>query len=206
MGFALQKKEALMARKARVERNTAETQIKLSLTLDGAGRHKVATSVPFLDHMLSLMARHGHFDLTVAAKGDIEVDYHHTVEDVGIVLGQALKQALGDMKGIRRYGSAKVPMDEALAEAVVDISGRPGLVYNVKLPKGKVGEFDVELAYDFFKALTNHAGITLHVNVPYGGNLHHIIEAVFKAFGRAMDEAAGLDARARGVPSTKGML
>ncbi|HLB25830.1 MAG TPA: imidazoleglycerol-phosphate dehydratase HisB [Nitrospirota bacterium] len=195
-----------MARKARVERNTAETQIKLSLTLDGAGRHKVATSVPFLDHMLSLMARHGHFDLTVAAKGDIEVDYHHTVEDVGIVLGQAFKQAMGDMKGIRRYGSAKVPMDEALAEAVVDISGRPGLVYNVKLPKGKVGEFDVELAYDFFKALTNHAGITLHVNVPYGGNLHHIIEAVFKAFGRAMDEAAGLDARARGVPSTKGML
>jgi imidazoleglycerol-phosphate dehydratase len=195
-----------MARKARVERNTQETQVKMTLDLDGAGKYGVKTSVPFLDHMLSLMARHGHFDLKVEAKGDIEVDYHHTVEDVGIVLGQAFKQALGDMKGIRRFGEAKVPMDETLAEAVVDISGRPGLVYNVKMPKGKVGEFDVELAYDFFKALTNHAGLTLHVNVPYGDNLHHIIEAIFKAFGRAMDIATALDAKSKGVPSTKGVL
>lgn len=195
-----------MGRNAGIERNTAETKIKLSLELDGSGSYKVDTSVPFLDHMLALFARHGHFDLTVEASGDIEVDYHHTVEDIGIVLGQALKQALGDMKGIRRYGEAKVPMDEALAEAVVDISGRPGLVYNVGLPKGKVGEFDVELAYDFFKALTNHAGMTLHVSVPYGENLHHIIEAEFKAVARCLDAAASLDPRTKGVPSTKGVL
>jgi len=195
-----------MARKASIERNTAETQIKLSLEIDGAGKHKVKTSVPFLDHMLSLFARHGHFDLTVEASGDIEVDYHHTVEDIGIVLGQALRKALGDMKGIKRYGESKVPMDEALATAVVDVSGRPGLVYNVELPKGKVGEFDVELAYDFFKALTNHAGLTLHIAVPYGDNLHHIIEAEFKAVARALDAATGLDPRTKGVPSTKGVL
>ncbi len=195
-----------MTRKAKVERSTTETEIKLSLEIDGTGKHKVGTSVPFLDHMLSLTAKHGHFDLTVAAKGDIEVDYHHTVEDVGIVMGQAFKKALGDMKGIRRYGEAKVPMDEALAEAVLDISGRPNLVYKVKMPKGKVGDFDVELAHDFFKAFTDHAGVTLHMNVPYGDNLHHIIEAVFKAFARAMDMATALDARNKGVPSTKGML
>jgi len=195
-----------MVRKAAVERNTAETKIKLSLGIDGTGKNKIKTSVPFLDHMLTLFARHGHFDLTVEAKGDIEVDYHHTVEDIGIVLGQAFKQALGDMKGIRRYGESKVPMDEALASAVVDISGRPGLVYNVSLPKGKVGEFDVELAYDFFKALTNHAGLTLHITVPYGENLHHIIEAEFKAVARCMDAATGLDPRTKGVPSTKGVL
>ncbi|MBI5696007.1 MAG: imidazoleglycerol-phosphate dehydratase HisB [Nitrospirae bacterium] len=195
-----------MPRKARIERNTNETQIKLSLNVDGTGKYKVKTSVPFLDHMLSLMAKHGRFDLDVAAKGDIEIDYHHTVEDVGIVLGQAFRQALGDMKGIRRYGECKVPMDEALAEAALDISGRPWLVYNVDMPKGKVGDFDVELAFDFFKAVTNHAGITLHVNVPYGDNLHHIIEAVFKAFGRAMDMATTIDPRGGGVPSTKGVL
>ncbi len=195
-----------MPRSATIERNTSETQINMSLTLDGTGKYEVKTSVPFLDHMLSLMAKHGHFDLHVHAKGDIEVDYHHTVEDVGIVLGQAFRQALGDMKGIRRYGESRVPMDEAMAEAVVDISGRPNLVYNVKLPKGKVGEFDVELAYDFFKALTNHAQLTLHLNVPYGENLHHIIEAMFKAFGRAMDAATEIDNRYLSVPSTKGML
>ena len=195
-----------MPRSATIERNTSETQISMSLTLDGTGKYEVKTSVPFLDHMLSLMAKHGHFDLHIHAKGDIEVDYHHTVEDVGIVLGQAFRQALGDMRGIRRYGEAKVPMDEAMAEAVVDISGRPNLVYNVKLPKGKVGEFDVELAYDFFKALTNHAQLTLHLNVPYGENLHHIIEAMFKAFGRAMDAATEIDNRYLSVPSTKGLL
>ena len=195
-----------MARKATVERSTAETKVKLTLNVDGAGKYKVDTSVPFLDHMLSLMARHGHFDLNVKATGDTHVDYHHTVEDVGIVLGQAFKKALGEMKGIRRFGEAKVPMDETLAEAVIDISGRPTLVYGVKMPKGKVGEFDVELAYDFFKALTNHAGLTLHMRVLYGDNLHHIIEAMFKAFGRAMDSATGLDNRGGGVPSTKGVL
>ena len=195
-----------MPRSATIERNTSETQINMSLTLDGTGKYEVKTSVPFLDHMLSLMAKHGHFDLHVHAKGDIEVDYHHTVEDVGIVLGQAFRQALGDMKGIRRYGESRVPMDEAMAEAVIDISGRPNLVYNVKLPKGKVGEFDVELAFDFFKAFTNHAQLTLHMNVPYGENLHHIIEAMFKAFGRAMDAATEIDNRYLSVPSTKGML
>lgn len=195
-----------MTRSATIQRKTNETDINLTLIVDGTGKYEVKTSVPFLDHMLSLMAKHGHFDLHVHAKGDIEIDYHHTVEDVGIVLGQAFKQALGDMAGIRRFGESKVPMDETLAEAVLDISGRPGLVYNVKMPKGKVGDFDVELAYDFFKAVTNHAGITLHINVPYGDNLHHIIEAVFKAFGRAMDSATTIDGRSTEVPSTKGLL
>ena len=195
-----------MTRSATIQRKTNETDINLTLIVDGTGKYEVKTSVPFLDHMLSLMAKHGHFDLHIHAKGDIEIDYHHTVEDVGIVLGQAFKQALGDMAGIRRFGESKVPMDETLAEAVLDISGRPGLVYNVKMPKGKVGDFDVELAYDFFKAVTNHAGITLHINVPYGDNLHHIIEAVFKAFGRAMDSATSIDGRSTGVPSTKGLL
>ena len=195
-----------MTRSATIQRKTNETDINLTLIVDGTGKYEVKTSVPFLDHMLSLMAKHGHFDLHIHAKGDIEIDYHHTVEDVGIVLGQAFKQALGDMAGIRRFGESKVPMDETLAEAVLDISGRPGLVYNVKMPKGKVGDFDVELAYDFFKAVTNHAGITLHINVPYGDNLHHIIEAVFKAFGRAMDSATRIDSRSMGVPSTKGIL
>ena len=195
-----------MTRKAKVERNTNETQIKLTLTVDGTGRYKVSSAVPFLDHMLSLFAKHGMFDLTVQAKGDTHVDYHHTVEDVGIVLGQAVKQALGDMKGIKRYGEARVPMDEAMAEVALDISGRPNLVYKVKMPKGKVGEFDVELVYDFFKAFTDHAGVTLHINVPYGNNLHHIIEAVFKAFGRAMDMATGYDPKGKGVPSTKGAI
>ncbi len=195
-----------MTRSATIQRKTNETDINLSLVIDGTGKYEVKTSVPFLDHMLSLMAKHGHFDLHIHAKGDIEIDYHHTVEDVGIVLGQAFKQALGDMAGIRRFGESKVPMDETLAEAVLDISGRPGLVYNVKMPKGKVGDFDVELAYDFFKAVTNHAGITLHINVPYGDNLHHIIEAVFKAFGRAMDSATSIDGRSTEIPSTKGLL
>jgi len=195
-----------MPRKARVERNTNETQVKLALNVDGTGKYKVSSDVPFLDHMLSLFAKHGMFDLTVQAKGDTHVDYHHTVEDVGIVLGQGLKQALGDMKGLRRYGECKVPMDEALAEVALDISGRPNLVYRVKMPKGKVGEFDVELVYDFFKAFADHAGVTLHINVPYGSNLHHIIEAVFKAFGRALDNATSLDPRSKSVPSTKGAI
>ena len=195
-----------MIRSASIERVTRETCIKLSLNLDGTGVSKIATSVPFLDHMLDLFARHGLFDLTVEAKGDIDIDFHHTVEDIGIVLGEAFKQALGDKRGISRYGQATVPMDETLASVAVDISGRPYLVYHVNLPKVKIGEFDVELAREFFQAFVNHCGLNLHINVMYGDNVHHIIEACFKAFARALDTASRLDPRVDGVMSTKGVL
>ncbi|MEI6306171.1 MAG: imidazoleglycerol-phosphate dehydratase HisB [Deltaproteobacteria bacterium] len=195
-----------MSRTANIERVTKETMIRLSLDLDGTGQAKVSTSVPFLDHMLNLFARHGHFDLQVEANGDIDIDFHHTVEDIGIVLGEAFKQSLGEKKGIRRYGQATVPMDETLASVAVDISGRPYLVYNVNLPKVKIGEFDVELAREFFQAFVNHCGLNLHINVMYGSNMHHIIEACFKAFARAMDTATQVDSRVEGVMSTKGML
>jgi imidazoleglycerol-phosphate dehydratase len=195
-----------MSRTAAIKRVTKETKISLDLNVDGTGEAKVCTSVPFLDHMLNLFARHGLFDLEVEAAGDIDIDFHHTVEDIGIVLGEAFKQALGDKKGIRRYGQATVPMDETLAAVAVDISGRPYLVYNVKLPKVKIGEFDVELAREFFQAFANHCGLNLHINVMYGDNVHHIIEACFKAVARAMDMATQLDPRVQGVMSTKGML
>lgn len=195
-----------MSRKAVIERITKETQIKLSLDLDGAGKAKICTSVPFLDHMLNLFARHGLFDLEVEAKGDIDIDFHHTVEDIGIVLGEALKQALGDKSGIRRYGQASVPMDETLASVAVDLSGRPYLVYNVRLPKVKIGEFDVELAREFFQALTNNLAANIHINVMYGDNVHHILEGCFKALARALDQATQLDQRITGVMSTKGKL
>ncbi len=195
-----------MARKATLERVTKETQIRLSLALDGKGAAKICTSVPFLDHMLDLFARHGLFNLEIEAKGDIDIDFHHTVEDIGIVLGEAFRQALGDKKGIRRYGQATVPMDEALANVTVDLSGRPYLVYNVELPKVKIGEFDVELAREFFQALTNNLGANIHINVLYGGNVHHILEACFKALARAFDQATQLDPRIEGVMSTKGKL
>ena len=195
-----------MSRTANIERTTKETRIRLSLDLDGTGQANVSTSVPFLDHMLNLFARHGHFDLQVEASGDIDIDFHHTVEDIGIVLGEAFKQSLGEKKGIRRYGQATVPMDETLASVAVDISGRPYLVYNVNLPKVKIGEFDVELAREFFQAFVNHCGLNLHINVMYGSNMHHIIEACYKAFARAMDTATQVDARVDGVMSTKGML
>lgn len=195
-----------MSRKAAIERITKETRIKLSLTIDGSGCAATCTSVPFLDHMLNSFARHGLFDLEVEASGDIDIDFHHTVEDIGIVLGEAFKQALGDKKGIRRYGQAAVPMDETLASVAVDISGRPCLVYHVNLPKVKIGDFDVELAKEFFQAFTNHCGLNLHINVMYGDNLHHIIEACFKAFARAMDTATQYDPRVEGVMSTKGVL
>lgn len=195
-----------MSRKAAIERITKETRIKLSLTIDGSGCAAICTSVPFLDHMLNSFARHGLFDLEVEASGDIDIDFHHTVEDIGIVLGEAFKQALGDKKGIRRYGQAAVPMDETLASVAVDISGRPCLVYHVNLPKVKIGDFDVELAKEFFQAFTNHCGLNLHINVMYGDNLHHIIEACFKAFARAMDTATQYDPRVEGVMSTKGVL
>jgi imidazoleglycerol-phosphate dehydratase len=195
-----------MSRSATIERITKETRIKLSLMIDGSGLAKVSTTVPFLDHMLDLFARHGLFDIEIEARGDIEIDFHHTVEDIGIVLGEAFKQALGDKKSIRRYGQASVPMDETLASVSVDISGRPYLVYHVKLPKVKIGEFDVELSREFFQAFTNHCGLNLHINVMYGDNVHHIIEACFKAFARALDTASQLDPRIEGVMSTKGVL
>jgi imidazoleglycerol-phosphate dehydratase len=195
-----------MTRAAAIERVTKETRIKLSLNVDGKGDAKICTSVPFLDHMLNLFARHGLFDLEVEASGDIDIDFHHTVEDIGIVLGEAFKQALGDKKGIRRYGQATVPMDETLASVAIDISGRPYLVYHVTLPKIKIGEFDVELAREFFQAFVNHCGLNLHINVMYGENVHHIIEACFKAVARAMDVATQRDPRVEGVMSTKGVL
>jgi len=195
-----------MSRTALIERITNETKVKLTLSVDGSGVAKISTSVPFLDHMLNLFARHGLFDLEVEARGDIDIDFHHTVEDIGIVLGEAFKEALGDKKGICRYGRATVPMDETLASAVVDISGRPYLVYHVNLPKVKIGEFDVELAREFFQAFVNHSGLNLHINVMYGDNVHHIIEACFKAFARALDSATQFDCRVEGVMSTKGVL
>lgn len=195
-----------MARVATLERITNETRIRLELNVDGNGKGAICTSVPFLDHMLNLFARHGLFDLTVEASGDIDIDFHHTVEDIGIVLGDAFKQALGDKKGIRRYGQASVPMDETLASVSIDISGRPYLVYNVHLPKVKIGDFDVELAREFFQAFVNNAGLNLHINVMYGDNVHHVIEACFKAVARAMDVATQFDPRVEGVMSTKGVL
>jgi imidazoleglycerol-phosphate dehydratase len=195
-----------MSRSASIERVTKETRIKLSIDLDGTGQAKVCTSVPFLDHMLDLFARHGLFDLTVEAQGDIDIDFHHTVEDIGIVLGQAIREALGDKKGIRRYGQATVPMDETLASVATDLSGRPYMVYNVRLPKVKIGEFDVELAREFFQALTNNLAANLHINVMYGDNVHHILEACFKATARALDMATQLDPRIQGVMSTKGTI
>jgi imidazoleglycerol-phosphate dehydratase len=195
-----------MSRTATIERITNETKIRLSLNVDGSGQTKICTSVPFLDHMLNLFSRHGLFDLEVEACGDIDIDFHHTVEDIGIVLGSAFRQALDDKKGIRRYGHSVVPMDETLASVTVDISGRPYLVYHVQLPKVKIGEFDVELAREFFQAFANQCGLNLHINLHYGDNVHHIIEACFKAFGRAMDVATQLDPRVQGVMSTKGVL
>ncbi len=195
-----------MARKSYIERVTKETQVRLSLDLDGKGKAKICTSVPFLDHMLDLFTRHSLFDMEVEAKGDIDIDFHHTVEDIGIVLGQAFKEALGDKKGIRRYGQASVPMDETLATVSIDLSGRPYLVYNVCIPKVKIGEFDVELVREFFQAFVNNCGANLHVNVMYGENVHHILEACFKAAARALGQATQVDARIEGVLSTKGKL
>jgi imidazoleglycerol-phosphate dehydratase len=196
-----------MLRKATIERKTKETNITVSLSLDGAGQYAIKTSVPFMDHMFSHIAKHGFFDLAVKAKGDTEIDDHHTVEDLGIVFGQALKKALGDSKGIRRYGEATVPMDETLAQVVMDLSGRPFLAYQVELPKKyKLKDFDPSLAEDFFRSVVNHAGMNLHIRVLYGRDVHHMLEAVFKAFGRALDQATTVDARVKGVLSTKGKI
>ncbi len=196
-----------MARKATLERKTKETDIKISLNLDGTGVYSIRTGVPFMDHMFSHIAKHGFFDLTIKAKGDTEIDDHHTVEDLGIAFGQALKKALGDSKGIRRYGEATVPMDETLAQVVLDLSGRPFLVYQVDLPKKyKLKEFDPGLAEDFFQSVANHAGMNLHVNLFYGRDVHHMLEGIFKAFGRALDQATAVDSRIKGVLSTKGKI
>lgn len=194
-------------RKAKIERKTKETSIKLELNLDGSGRYSISTSIPFLDHMLSLMSKHGLFDLRLRAKGDIGIDDHHTVEDIGIVLGKAIKQALGNMKGISRYGQASVPMDETLASVSLDVSGRPYLVYNINFPKkAKIKDFDPDLIEDFLQAFVSNSSITLHVNVMYGRNIHHMIEAVFKGLGRALREAVSIDKRIKGIPTTKGLI
>lgn len=194
-----------MARKTQIERKTKETAISLSLNLDGTGSAEISTGIPFFDHMLSLMVMHGLFDLVLRATGDLEVDFHHTVEDVGIAFGQGIKQALGDRVGIRRFGEALVPMDEALSRVVLDISGRPYLGYRVKA-RGKIKDFNLELVESFFKAVADHAGITLHIDLLCGTNRHHIVEAIFKGFGRALDAATSLDQRRSGVPSTKGSI
>ncbi|MCD8503311.1 MAG: imidazoleglycerol-phosphate dehydratase HisB [Bacillaceae bacterium] len=193
-------------RVASIERNTNETQIKLDLSIDGEGKVNLQTPVPFLNHMLDLFTKHGLFDLKVAAKGDVDIDDHHTTEDIGICLGLALRDALGDKRGIKRYGNCFVPMDEALAQVVVDLSNRPHLEFKAELPSGTVGTFDTELVHEFLWKLALEARMNLHVIVHYGTNTHHIIEAIFKALGRALDEATTLDPRIKGVPSTKGML
>ncbi len=193
-------------RQARIERKTRETEVLLQLNLDGSGASKVETTIPFFNHMLEAWAKHGLMDLTVDARGDTEVDLHHTVEDVGICLGKALKEAVGDKKGIVRYGLAFVPMDEALVSSSLDISGRPFLVFNVPLMRTRVANFDLDLLKDFFRAFAFNAEVTVHVNLHYGDNLHHISEAVFKAVGRALAEATRLHPRIEGVLSTKGDL
>jgi imidazoleglycerol-phosphate dehydratase len=194
-------------RQAQVTRNTLETQIEVRLNLDGSGKSRLATGVGFFDHMLDQVARHGMFDIEVEAKGDLHIDAHHTVEDVGITLGQAFAKAIGDKKGIRRYGHAYVPLDEALSRVVIDLSGRPGLEYSVDYARGLIGEFDVDLVHEFFQGFVNHASVTVHIDNLKGRNAHHQSETIFKAFGRALRMAVELDARAGGtLPSTKGSL
>jgi len=189
-----------------ISRDTAETKINLTFNIDGDGKGNIQTGVGFLDHMLVLFKGHGLFDLDVNCDGDIEVDQHHTTEDIGIVLGQTFKQAIGNMEGIQRYASVSIPMDEALATVHIDVSGRPHLVYQVEGLKDKVGQFDTELVQEFFQGFVNHAGVTLHIKLEYGTNTHHMIEAIFKAFARALDTASSINPRIKGIPSTKGVL
>jgi len=193
-------------RRAQVSRTTKETDVVVEIALDGRGTAAVDTGIPFLNHMLDSLARHGFFDLVVRARGDLEVDQHHTVEDVGLALGQALREALGDKTGIRRFGDAICPLDEALVQAVVDLSGRPFLAYNLDIQQARVGDFDTELVHDFMLAFTNQAAMNLHLTQAQGRNPHHIIEAAFKALARALDQATQVDPRVEGVPSTKGAL
>jgi imidazoleglycerol-phosphate dehydratase len=194
-------------RTATVKRDTLETQIEVSVNLDGSGKGTFAIGVPFLEHMLDQVARHGMIDINIVAKGDLHIDAHHTVEDVGITLGQAIARAVGDKKGVRRYGHAYVPLDEALSRVVVDFSGRPGVEYGVDYPRARIGEFDVDLLREFFQGFVNHAQMTLHIDSLRGRNAHHIAETIFKAFGRALRMALELDPRMSGImPSTKGSL
>ncbi len=194
-------------RQASVERDTLETQIQVTVNLDGTGECKLDTGVPFLEHMLDQVARHGLIDMDIKAKGDLHIDAHHTVEDIGITLGQAFTQAIGDKKGIVRYGHAYVPLDEALSRVVIDFSGRPGMEYNVNFTRSSIGDFDVDLFHEFFQGFINHANVTLHIDNLSGNNAHHIAETVFKAFGRAVRMAIAADPRMQGVmPSTKGSL
>jgi len=197
----------MSTRTAKADRKTTETQIALSVNLDGSGKATLATGVPFLDHMLDQVARHGMLDLDIQARGDLHVDAHHTVEDVGIALGQAVARAAGDKKGIRRYGHAYVPLDEALSRVVIDFSGRPGLEYHVEFKRALIGEFDVDLVHEFFQGFANHAQLTLHIDNLRGDNAHHQCETMFKAFARALRMALETDPRAAGsIPSTKGVL
>jgi len=194
-------------RTAEVERNTLETQIKIKINLDGTGKAAFATGVPFLEHMLDQIARHGLIDMDITSRGDLEIDDHHTVEDIGITLGQAFAKAIGDKKGIVRYGHSYVPLDEALSRVVIDFSGRPGLFYDVKFPKAMIGRFDVDLFREFFQGFVNHAGVTLHIDSLKGANAHHVAETIFKAMGRAIRMALSADPRMAGMmPSTKGSL
>ena len=199
-------KEMTRHRKAEVRRKTKETEVVLKIDLDGSGLHSIDTGIPFFDHMLTLLSHHGRMDLSVKARGDIHVDHHHTVEDVGICLGDGIRKALGEAKGINRYGMAITPMDETLASIALDLSMRPCLVFNVKLRRAKLGSFDLELVEEFFRALCNHGGLTLHVNLLYGRNSHHMVEAVFKGLGRALRGALSFDPRPSQAPSTKGIL
>lgn len=196
----------MIQRNASIKRQTRETDIQLSLNLDGSGKTELATGIPFFDHMLEQIGRHGLIDLSIHARGDLDIDAHHTVEDIGICLGESLRDALGDKAGIVRYGHAYVPLDEALSRVVLDLSGRPGLDYHVDFPKERVGDFDVDLFKEFFQAVCNHGCITLHIDCLRGANNHHIIETVFKAFGRALRMAVEPDPRQSGIPSTKGAL
>ena len=196
----------MSARTASIQRDTRETQIEVEVDLDGSGCAELETGLPFLEHMLDQVARHGMLDLKIKAQGDLSVDAHHTVEDIGIVLGQAIQQALGDKKAIRRYGHAYVPLDEALSRVVIDFSGRPGLNYQVEYPRARIQDFDVDLVHEFFQGFTNHAMATLHIDGLRGNNAHHVAETVFKAFGRAVRMAVEQDPRETGTPSTKGVL
>ncbi len=193
-------------RKARFVRKTKETDIEIAINLDGSGDYRIETPFPFFTHMLSAFSKHGFFDLEVRASGDIEIDEHHTVEDMGIVLGEVLDRAWGDKKGIRRFGTAIIPLDESLSQVTVDLSGRPYLVYNVKNPRKKIKAFDCELIEHFFRSMVDHCKINLHINLLYGKDPHHILETIFKAFGRALDQATQIDPRQDGVASTKGSL
>ena len=193
-------------RKAEVKRKTKETEVSLKIDLEGSGKHSIHTGIPFFDHMLSLLAYHSSMDLSLKARGDIDVDAHHTVEDVGICLGDGIRKALGEVRGIQRYGMALIPMDEALGSVALDLSMRPWLVFHMKLKRSRIGTFDLELVEEFFKALCNHGSMTIHINLLYGRNSHHMVEAVFKGFGRALRQAISLDSRSASVPSTKGVL